>query len=139
MQHVVIPFAVRTFDPVVYAPTVEEAYAEPIASTSAAILPTPTPNPIENDIQQIFGDDAPKAFKLLSCENHSLNPNAVNTAGNYPAGSRDIGVFQINEFWQKVNAKFLFNPDINIRIAHQIYQDSGNSFRMWTCGRRLGI
>jgi hypothetical protein len=109
-------------------------------------VPTPTievqvepHDAITEEINQVFGNDAPKAFKLLSCENHALNPNAVNTAGNFPVGSRDIGVFQINEYWQKVNATFLFNPDINIRIAYQIYKDDGSSFHMWTCGRKLGI
>jgi hypothetical protein len=109
-------------------------------------IPTPTiespvepHNAITEEINQVFGNDAPKAFQVLSCENHALNPNAVNTAGNYPVGSRDIGIFQINEYWQGVNAKFLFNPDINIRMAYQIYKDDGYSFKMWTCGRRLGL
>lgn len=120
------------------------------ASTIIQITPTPTTiptptrlvephNAITEEITQVFGTDSPKAFKLLSCENSSLSTTAVNTAGNFPIGSRDIGVFQINEYWQKVNAKFLFNPDINIRIAYQIYKDDGDSFKLWTCGRRLGL
>ncbi len=115
------------------SPIPDNAYANTI------VAPQRPHNSISEEIDQVFGKDANQAFKLLSCENHALNPSAVNTAGNYPVGSRDIGIFQINEYWQKVNAKFLFNPDINIRMAHQIYEESGNSFKMWSCGRRLGL
>lgn len=94
---------------------------------------------VEEIIREVFGKHSDKAFKLLECENKSLNPNAVNTAGNTPAGSRDIGVFQINEYWQGVNAKFLFDPELNVRIAWKIYEDSGYSFKMWTCGKKYGI
>lgn len=90
-------------------------------------------------IKEVFGRDADKAFMVLSCENSSLDPHAVNTAGNKPEGSRDTGVFQINEYWQKVQYRFLLNWKINIQIAHQIYTDNGNSFERWTCGRKLGI
>lgn len=119
-----------------YAPTIKSAYAQ--------VLPTATPTvdpkqSIRDEIKDVFGKDADKAFRLLKCENSSLNPNAVNTAGNFPAGSRDIGVFQINEHWQAVQGKFLFNPDLNIRIAHQLYMENGRKFSLWTCGRKVGI
>lgn len=96
-------------------------------------------------IKEVFKEDYDKAMLLLTgngkCggENGNLNPKAVNTAGNTPKGSRDIGVFQINEYWQDVNAKFLFDPEINIRIAHKIYRDSGNTFKMWSGGKCQGI
>ncbi|MDZ4228523.1 MAG: hypothetical protein U1E54_04735 [Candidatus Levybacteria bacterium] len=107
------------------------------------ITPTPTPKPEEMTekekivayIKEVFGKDADRAFKLLECENRSLNPNAINTAGNTPAGSRDIGIFQINEYWQGVNGKFLFDPKINVQIAYKIFKDSGYSFKMWTCDK----
>lgn len=94
---------------------------------------------ITSYIKEVFGKDSDKAFKLLSCENKSLSPDAVNTAGNFPEGSRDIGIFQENEFWQGVQGKFLFNWKINIQIAHQLYTENGNSFKLWSCGRRLSI
>lgn len=90
-------------------------------------------------IEEVFGKHADKAFKVLSCENASLNPKAINTAGNTPKGSRDMGVFQINEYWQGVNGKFLLDPELNVRIAWKIYKDNGYSFERWTCGRKLGI
>ncbi len=136
--------------PVIYfghqvAASKEGKYLSPIPDDAYAntIQTSPTPpivnKPVYEQIESVFGSDTPKAMKLLSCENHALNPDAVNTAGNYPKGSRDIGVFQINEYWQKVNAKFLFDPQINIEIAHKIYTDSGNNFKLWTCGRKFNI
>lgn len=107
--------------------------------TTPTPTPTEAPHPIKDKIREVFGRHADKAFKLLECENSTLNPQAVNTYGNTPAGSRDIGVFQINEYWQGVNAKFLLDPDLNVRIAWRIYTDSDYTFRMWTCGKRLGI
>ncbi len=135
----------RALQPAIISPLAKEAKAEvkrvntsPLPTLKPTITPEPE-NPIEQEIREVFGEDADKALKLLKCENSSLNPNAVNTAGNYPKGSRDIGIFQINEYWQKVNAKFLFNPSINIRVAHQIYKESGDSFKMWSCSRKVGL
>lgn len=121
-----------------------KAYAEaPIVSplgTEIGELPNDEQSMnIRAKIKEVFGVHADKAFKVLSCENSALNPNAVNTAGNEPAGSRDIGVFQINEYWQKTQGKFLFDPEVNIRVAYIIFRDNGYSFDRWTCGRRFGI
>lgn len=112
-------------------------YETPVASESA----TPTEREeIENYIVEVFGrNDAEKAFAVIKCENSSLNPKAVNTAGNFPVGSKDVGVFQINEHWQRTQAKFLFNWKINVEIAHQLFEENGKSFKLWSCGRRLGI
>lgn len=118
-----------------------------IESPAIQVTPAQTTEVEETDeneqireyIKEVFGSHADTAFKLLSCENSKLNPDAVNTAGNYPEGSRDIGVFQINEFWQKTQGKFLFNWRINVQIAHQLYTENGNSFKLWTCGKNLNI
>lgn len=101
--------------------------------------PTTEQQQIMAYIDEIFAEDADKAYQILGCENAALNPDAVNTAGNSPAGSRDIGVFQINEYWQKTQGKFLFNWKINVEIAHQLYEENGKSFKLWTCGRKLNI
>ncbi len=114
------------------------------APTHRVYASTEEPEQSEHDqivayINEVFGDDADKAFKLLSCENASLNPNAVNTAGNTPAGSRDTGVFQINEYWQKVQYKFLLNWRVNVEIAHQLYRENGDSFKLWSCAKKVGL
>jgi hypothetical protein len=139
-----VAFIDDTFRLQAFAPTLERAYAAPVVTG-----PTPTPTPtqydrVKADIEQVFGTDAPKALLLLqgdathSChENGALNPSATNVNTD---GSTDYGVFQINNKWQKIdNEAFLFDPDINIRIAHNIYVRSGDSFKMWTCGKIDGI
>lgn len=132
-------------NPVVSANEVVTIVATPTPTTKPIVvthtpIPTALPNKeIADIIKEVFKEDSDKAFKLLSCENASLNPKAINTAGNKPKGSKDVGVFQINEYWQGVNSKFLLDPEINTRIAYKIFEDNGNSFERWTCGRKLGI
>lgn len=97
----------------------------------------------EQEIREVFGTHADKALKLLTCENSSHNPDAKNY-NNDDVQSIDYGIFQINDHWQGIRHKgkaeqFLLDPSINIRIAWRIYQDDGYSFKLWTCGRKLGL
>lgn len=107
-------------------------------SATSTAIPTPTEyDIISQEITQVFGQYAPQAFKVLSCENHALNPRAVNVNTD---GSQDYGIFQINNHWQGVtNVTFLTDPDINIRMAWDIFKNSGYNWHLWTCGRNLGI
>ena len=116
-----------------------KVYAAVPEVTPAVIQETDQQKEIADYIREVFGKDADLAFQVLSCENSALRPDAVNTAGNSPAGSRDIGIFQINEYWQRTQGKFLFNWKVNIEIAHQLFEENGKSFKLWTCGRKLGI
>lgn len=116
-----------------------KVYAAVPEPTVAVVQETDQQKEIADYIRQVFGKDADLAFRVLSCENSALRPDAVNTAGNSPEGSRDIGVFQINEYWQRTQGKFLFNWRINVEIAHQLFEENGKSFKLWTCGRKLGI
>jgi hypothetical protein len=114
---------------------------------AAELSPKPTLAPdanqsVEASIKQVFGAHADKALKLLTCENGHLNPKAMNHNRDKDGNilSTDYGVFQINNKWQKVgNERFLFDPEINIRLAWRIYQDSGYTFKMWACGQKLKI
>jgi hypothetical protein len=90
-------------------------------------------------VREVFGPDTDRALRLLACENAQLNPRAVNAIGNTPAGSRDLGLFQINEYWQQTEARFLLNWKLNVLLAKQLFDESGGSFRLWSCGQRLGI
>ncbi len=132
-----VEFTQRLFSFVAEAPTKAVA-VEKTATESAKLEPTEREQ-IDAYIVEVFGEDSDKAFKVLSCENNAHNPLAVNTAGNTPAGSRDTGVFQINEYWQKTQYKFLLNWKVNVEIAHQLFEENGKSFHLWTCGRKLGV
>lgn len=78
-------------------------------------------------IKEVFGSQANNAFKVLSCENHSLNPKA---RGISPNGSIDSGIFQINSV-HKIPERYLYDWRTNIDVAHQIYLDSG--WGAWAC------
>lgn len=140
----------------IHFPTVQAdqtVYVSPLAklqdfSPAPKITLTPTPVPILDDqqteiygfIKQTFGTYTDTAMQLLSCENSSLNPVAINTAGNYPVGSEDIGVFQINNYWNDIgNVELLEDPQVNVAVAWHKFVASGYSFNQWTCGKKLGI
>jgi hypothetical protein len=101
------------------------------------------PESIEDKIRATFGEHADKAFRVLECENRGLDPKAINYNTD-ARKTRDLGIFQINDYWQGIRHQgkadqFLLDPDINIQIAWILYRDSGYSFKMWTCGRNLGL
>ena len=116
-----------------------------LPSPTPTVTPTPTPEITEQDkirayIIEVFGTHSAKAFRLLSCENSTLDPRKTNTYGNTPSTSTDWGVFMINDHWQGVtNKAFLTDYKINIQMAWNIYSRDGYTFKLWTCGRKLGI
>jgi len=129
---------------------------EVIKTPEPTIAPFPTarpkeaekPNAIEDEIRLVFGEHADKAMLLLKgrgagtcAENRGLNPDAINTNSD---GSKDWGVFQINDHWHGFNKavnnkRYLTDPAINIRIAWRLFETSGYSFKLWTCGKAYGI
>jgi len=138
-------FPITTRTPVLISPQVsfvspiDEAWA--LEGGEGAVLPLREPiTDIEKEIYMVFGDEHfEKAMMIVDCENKGQNPKAVNVNTD-THNSRDIGIFQINQYWQKVgNAKFLYDPAINIRIAWRIYENDGYSFKQWTCGKKYKI
>ena len=129
-------------------PKVEET--RPVASSKE--VGHPDSEAIEKEIKEVFGEHFDKAMLLLKgdgkegacAENRSLNPNSLNDNTWWGGTGKDYGVFQINDYWQGIRhegkaEQFLFDPHINIRIAWRIYEDSGYSFHLWTCGKVYGI
>jgi hypothetical protein len=75
----------------------------------------------------VFGAQANNAFKVLSCENHRLNPSARGMNTN---GTSDVGIFQINSV-HGIPEYYLKDWRTNIDIAYQIYKASG--WNAWAC------
>lgn len=107
-----------------------KAYAYEQQIKELTIQPATKKEQISAYIKKVFGKDSDKAFKLLKCENPSLDPLAVSSTNDY-------GIFQINEYWQKTQSKFLKNWKVNIEIAHQLYVENNNSFKLWSCNKYL--
>ena len=137
--HVIARMTLETFNGVAYAPTKLVSPLAYAASPSAKLVPSEH-DQIASYIKEVFGKDSDKAFKLLSCENSALNPKALNDNTTWGGVGKDYGVFQINNKWQGVsNEAFLYDWRTNIDMAYSIYSRDGYSFKLWTCGRKLGI
>jgi len=81
-------------------------------------------------------DQVVNAIKVMRCE--SGVPDRVSKPNRN--GTRDYGLMQINSIhaWRvggDLNA--LLDPDTNIRVASEIYQDARNSWQPWTCKKVL--
>ena len=118
-----------------YKQHIKIAQAEGVYSTIYQARHTLIENPtsqqqqIINYIKEVFGSQSDNAFKVLSCENHRLNPNAQNWNSD---GSIDTGIFQVNSI-HGVNANYLKDWRVNVDVAHQIYL--GSSWNAWTCAK----
>lgn len=111
--------------------------------------PTPTPlefgSEVERYIYEVFDDDYDKAILLLKgikdingnyiCggENRSLDQNAININKD---GSKDFGIFQINDFYHPVYELDLHKDyKANIDYAKRMFDNDGKTFsKRWVAG-----
>ena len=106
------------------------------------------PKTTEDKIRAVFAEHSDKAFLLLQgqgegtcAENRTLDTEAINKNSD---GTYDYGLFQLNSKWHGFrkttnNKRYLFDPDINIRMAWRLFEDNGYRFNLWTCGEAYGI
>ena len=90
--------------------------------------------PTSDLIIEIFKDDAEWAFKCLKSENATHGAERININRD---GSKDVGIFQVNAFWHcgklgyarssEACIEELKKPEVNIRIAKQIFDTQGKS------------
>ncbi len=103
----------------------------PRANLSQPIVVAPSPTSEQQQIKdyiiQVFGEDAPDAFKILACENHSLNPLAT---GHNTNGTYDRGIFQLNDI-HGIPSQYAYDWHVNIDIAYHIFKEQG--WRPWAC------
>lgn len=74
---------------------------------------------IDDMVRDKFVDEFETAHRIMNCESKE-DPNAYNKSGA-------SGLFQIIQKWHKdkIAGRDIFNPEINIDVAYQIYLDSG--------------
>jgi len=110
------------------SPLVEEVEAKEASDLEASppFYPIPLPSRpedlIEAEIWDVFGANLyEEALAVFKCES-GLNPGAVgkNTNGTY-----DVGIPQINTV-HGIKSKWLKNPGIAIRVAKQLYDETGD-------------
>jgi lysozyme-like protein/replisome organiser protein len=86
----------------------------------------PSQEEIVEKIKAVFGIDADMAVAIGRCES-GLRADAI----GHNANSIDQGIFQINSVHAaKYAGEDIFNPDVNIRVAYQIFKASG--WGAWT-------
>ena len=107
---------------------IEETIINEAIKTPEVIISVEIPKieTIEEIIKRIANEEGVEELLCLSiaqCES-GLNPKAVNEKGNYPATSRDRGLFQINSFWHKsISDEQAFNPEFATRFFCKAVKD----------------
>lgn len=103
---------------------------------------------IEEEIIEVFGKYSDNALLLLKgkgegtcAENRTIDPSRIHLNEN---GSKDYGVFQINDNWYGFNKavnnpRFLLDRHLNIQLAWLIFESNGYTFANWACGKAYGI
>lgn len=79
-----------------------------------------------------FGSQCKRALEIIKMES-GFNQYAINKNTD---NSYDIGLWQINERWQKVPREVAFNPYKATDEAYKIYLKWGN-FNAWTSNKKL--
>jgi len=114
-------------------PSPTTTVTQPISTPPAveAVDPSGGEAELEELIREYFGEHSEDAFKVLDCENKTLNPRAVNYNRN---GSKDLGLFQLNDrYW---GGEENFDPETNIKKARMIFDRAGGKWTPWTCAYR---
>lgn len=115
-----------------------EAHTEQTQEAKTADLPpsiTPIITPEPDLYAKYFGDEANIARAICLAENGTQQPDRV--SGKNKDGSRDHGLCQINDKWQRdkfENVEQLHDPEFNIKVAKQIRDEWGN-WNAWTTYR----
>ena len=118
-------------------------------SVQEASVASPTPREAlefttqeEAYVYEVFGEYYDKAILLLTgngeCggENKLLDPYAVNSNSD---GSRDRGIFQINDKFHPLTDEQAFDYRQNIDYAWRMFVNDNYTFIRWTAGRCLNI
>lgn len=80
-------------------------------------------------------DDVDFLVALAKCESR-MSPTALNARGNYPVGSIDVGVFQINSHWQRgVTTNQALDVDFATRWTIKKLKAGGKN--LWMCTKLI--
>lgn len=108
----------------------ESSLAMPGYGMLPTATPTPTTDPIKQEIKEVFGEYADEALKIVECES-KFNPKAYHVNAN--GYGVDRGLFQINSKYHVADKKFLYDYKVNTAMAYKIFKDAGYSWKPWAC------
>lgn len=109
-------------------------------SVTVTATPEPTATPIPTDIEGYirykFGKHADRAFEVLSCENKTLNPNAINDNTTWGGVGIDRGYWQINNVYHPHVSDWCASDVVcSTDYAFRMFVNDNYTFVRWTCGR----
>jgi len=111
-----------------------------VVAQEPVMTPTPIPSDIVGYINYKFGSDAWKALKVLSCENKTLNPEALNDNTLWGGVGKDRGFWQINNvFHPSVSDACAKDVKCSTDYAYRMYKNDNYRFTRWTCGKNLNL
>jgi hypothetical protein len=98
-----------------------------------------TKEEIQAEIVRVFGQDAENALCIAKMES-GFRADARNINGNYPAGSVDRGVFQLNSHWQShISDAEAFDAKSNIAQAKRIFDAWGGTWNAWSARTKCNL
>lgn len=116
---------------------------EKLANSSKMKVDDKTKEIVRFYIKKYFGDVAPTAEKVFTCES-GLNPQAAGANSGLHAGSVDRGVAQVNDKFHKARFEKMYgipfeigahDIDMNLKYAKFLYDNSG--WNPWVCRKVL--
>ncbi len=98
------------------------------------------PEYVKNLVKKYFPVEEYENALLVCNWASSFKERAINynTDSN---SSADRWLFQINDYWHSNKYKWqdIYDPEINVKIAAQIFKEAGNSWRPWYAARKIGL
>ena len=132
------PFGQETQSPVV-SPLPETPASTPIPTPT--LVPNMVQHPFVQMIQKYFPEQEVNNAQNIAMTESSFNPQAINVNTN---GTRDIGLFQINEIHApEILKQFgytmddLLDPEKNMQVASWLFQKKG--WQPWVAAKKLGL
>lgn len=105
-------------------------FAVPTLARSAQVRET-----AEQSIRRVFAGD-PVLIDIAECESHFTQFNPDGSVHRGVQNHKDIGVFQINEYWNGAMAKRLgydiYTAAGNIAMAKWLYKHQGTAPWSWS-------
>jgi hypothetical protein len=132
-----IIFAEPKKEEIVVVEEIVEVEEEPVVVIEPPKVELPDDPWAELIVKYFPAEHVDDAVKVSQCENRSRTAETISLPNRDQWGSRDYGLFQLNDHWQgnRVggDVQQFLDPEINVRVASEIFRDSGYSWALWTC------
>ena len=85
------------------------------------------------------GSHLEAAVDIANCESQfNTNAHCLNCVPGVKEDSRGLWQINVNAHPQYKNVN-LFDAQVNANAAFQVYKEANNTFKPWTCAKKLGL